>query len=120
MYALLCTILSKVVLFIQVWNLTNCKLKTNHFGHSAYLNCVTISPDGSLYASRGKVRNNFSHGLACHSRMSGSVWRGSGREEGREERGGVDGRGWRERGVGKAGGSICMSKKLSAVHSGKG
>ena len=53
------TILSKVFLFIQVWNLTNCKLKTNHFGHSAYPNCVTISPDGSLYASRGKVRNNL-------------------------------------------------------------
>ena len=48
--------------------------------------------------------------------MSGSVWRGSGREglRGREERGG------REReGVGKAEGSICMSEKLSAVHSGK-
>ena len=62
MYALLCTILSKVFLFIQVWNLTNCKLKTNHFGHSAYLNCVTINFHQmalSSYASRGKVRNNL-------------------------------------------------------------
>lgn len=41
-------------LFIKVWNLTNCKLKTNHFGHNGYLNCVTVSPDGSLCASGGK------------------------------------------------------------------
>ena len=39
----------------QVWNLTNCKLKTNHFGHNGFLNCVTVSPDGSLCASGGKV-----------------------------------------------------------------
>lgn len=41
---------------LQVWNLTNCKLKTNHYGHTGYLNCVTVSPDGSLCASGGKVR----------------------------------------------------------------
>lgn len=40
---------------MQVWNLTNCKLKTNHFGHNDFLNCVTVSPDGSLCASGGKV-----------------------------------------------------------------
>ena len=40
---------------LQVWNLTNCKLKTNHFGHTGYLNCVTVSPDGSLCASGGKA-----------------------------------------------------------------
>ncbi|XP_071828770.1 small ribosomal subunit protein RACK1-like isoform X1 [Apostichopus japonicus] len=39
---------------VKVWNLTNCKLKTNHYGHSGYLNCVTVSPDGSLCASGGK------------------------------------------------------------------
>lgn len=39
---------------VKVWNLTNCKLKTNHFGHSGYLNTVTVSPDGSLCASGGK------------------------------------------------------------------
>lgn len=39
---------------VKVWNLTNCKLKTNHIGHKGYLNCVTVSPDGSLCASGGK------------------------------------------------------------------
>merc|ERR1711973_733845 len=39
---------------VKVWNLTNCKLKTNHFGHTGYVNTTTISPDGSLCASGGK------------------------------------------------------------------
>merc|ERR1739848_819494 len=39
---------------VKVWNLTNCKLKTNHIGHPGYLNTVTVSPDGSLCASGGK------------------------------------------------------------------
>jgi len=39
---------------VKVWNLANCKLKTNHIGHSGYLNTVTVSPDGSLCASGGK------------------------------------------------------------------
>ena len=39
---------------VKVWNLTNCKLKTNHIGHTGYLNTVTVSPDGSLCASGGK------------------------------------------------------------------
>lgn len=39
---------------VKVWNLTNCKLKTNHFGHTGYINHVTVSPDGSLCASGGK------------------------------------------------------------------
>merc|ERR1712126_86808 len=39
---------------VKVWNLTNCKLKTNHFGHTGYVNTVTVSPDGSLCASGGK------------------------------------------------------------------
>lgn len=39
---------------VKVWNLTNCKLKTNHYGHTGYLNCGTVSPDGSLCASGGK------------------------------------------------------------------
>ena len=43
---------------VQVWNLTNCKLKTNHYGHTGYVNTVTVSPDGSLCASGGKVRRN--------------------------------------------------------------
>ena len=40
--------------YVKVWNLTNCKLKTNHMGHSGYLNTVTMSPDGSLCASGGR------------------------------------------------------------------
>lgn len=39
---------------VKVWNLTNCKLKTNHYGHTGYINHVTVSPDGSLCASGGK------------------------------------------------------------------
>merc|ERR1712027_185729 len=40
--------------YVKVRNLTNCKLKTNHIGHTGYLNTVTLSPDGSLCASGGK------------------------------------------------------------------
>ena len=36
---------------VKVWNLTNCKLKTNLVGHTGYINTVTVSPDGSLCAS---------------------------------------------------------------------
>jgi guanine nucleotide-binding protein subunit beta-2-like 1 protein len=39
---------------VKVWNLTNCKLKTNLAGHSGYVSAVTVSPDGSLCASGGK------------------------------------------------------------------
>jgi len=39
---------------VKVWSLTNCKLKTTLVGHSAYLNTVMVSPDGSLCASGGK------------------------------------------------------------------
>jgi len=42
---------------VKVWNLSNCKLKTNHIGHTGYLNTVTVSPDGSLCASGGKDGN---------------------------------------------------------------
>ena len=38
----------------QVWELSKCKLKANHFGHTGYVNTVTVSPDGSLCASGGK------------------------------------------------------------------
>ena len=40
--------------FGQVWNLNNCKLRTNLVGHQGYVNTVTVSPDGSLCASGGK------------------------------------------------------------------
>jgi len=39
---------------VKVWNLTQCKLKTNLVGHTGYVNTVTVSPDGSLCASGGK------------------------------------------------------------------
>jgi guanine nucleotide-binding protein subunit beta-2-like 1 protein len=39
---------------VKVWNLSNCKLRTNLIGHTGYVNTVTISPDGSLCASGGK------------------------------------------------------------------
>jgi len=39
---------------VKVWNLANCKLKTNLVGHTGYVNTVTVSPDGSLCASGGK------------------------------------------------------------------
>merc|ERR1711957_820352 len=38
----------------KVWNMSNCKLRTNLVGHSGYINAVTVSPDGSLCASGGK------------------------------------------------------------------
>lgn len=41
---------------VKVFNLTNCKLKNNLYGHAGYINTVTVSPDGSLCASGGKVR----------------------------------------------------------------
>lgn len=39
---------------VKVWNLTNCKLRSNLVGHTGYINTVTVSPDGSLCASGGK------------------------------------------------------------------
>ncbi|XJO75226.1 hypothetical protein BDV3_005936 [Batrachochytrium dendrobatidis] len=39
---------------VKVWDLSKGKLKTNHYGHTGYINTITISPDGSLCASGGK------------------------------------------------------------------
>jgi len=39
---------------VKVWNLTNCKLRTNLVGHVGYINSVIVSPDGSLCASGGR------------------------------------------------------------------
>jgi len=39
---------------VKVWNLKDCKLRTNLLGHTGYVNTVTVSPDGSLCASGGK------------------------------------------------------------------
>jgi len=42
---------------VKVWNLTQCKLRTDLVGHTGYVNTVTVSPDGSLCASGGKDGN---------------------------------------------------------------
>jgi guanine nucleotide-binding protein subunit beta-2-like 1 protein len=39
---------------VKVWNLNNCKLRTNLAGHTGVVYTVSISPDGSLCASGGK------------------------------------------------------------------
>jgi len=39
---------------VKVWNLNQCKLRTNLRGHTGFVNTVTVSPDGSLCASGGK------------------------------------------------------------------
>ena len=39
---------------VKVWDLQTCTLKTDLHGHSGYLNCVAISPDGALCVSGGK------------------------------------------------------------------
>lgn len=39
---------------VKVWNLNNCLIRTNHIGHSGYLNTVVVAPDGTLCASGGK------------------------------------------------------------------
>lgn len=39
---------------VKVWNLSNCRLKTNYTGHTGFINATTVSPDGSLCASGGK------------------------------------------------------------------
>ena len=33
---------------VKVWSLTNCKLRTNLYGHAGYLNTVTVSPAVAL------------------------------------------------------------------------
>lgn len=39
---------------VKVWELSKCKLRTNHYGHTGYINTLSVSPDGSLAASGGK------------------------------------------------------------------
>lgn len=48
---------------VKVFNLTNCKLKNNLVDHTGYINTVTVSPDGSLCASGGKVSVSMSRCL---------------------------------------------------------
>lgn len=39
---------------VKVWGLAACSLQYNLYGHTGYVNTVTVSPDGSLCASGGK------------------------------------------------------------------
>eukprot|EP00468_Gymnochlora_sp_CCMP2014_P009543 CAMPEP_0167755954 /NCGR_PEP_ID=MMETSP0110_2-20121227/9105_1 /TAXON_ID=629695 /ORGANISM="Gymnochlora sp., Strain CCMP2014" /LENGTH=333 /DNA_ID=CAMNT_0007641987 /DNA_START=28 /DNA_END=1026 /DNA_ORIENTATION=- len=39
---------------VKVWSIENWGLEKNLIGHTAYVNAVTVSPDGSLCASGGK------------------------------------------------------------------
>jgi len=39
---------------VKVWNLTDCKLRTNLVGHTGVVYTISVSPDGSLCASGGK------------------------------------------------------------------
>merc|ERR1712010_245075 len=39
---------------VKVWNLSNCKLRTNLVGHTGVVYTTAVSPDGSLCASGGK------------------------------------------------------------------
>merc|ERR1711963_1177981 len=39
---------------VKVWNLRDCKLRTDLVGHTGYVSAVTVAPDGSLCASGGK------------------------------------------------------------------
>lgn len=62
---------------VKVWNLSNCKLRTNLIGHTGYLNTVTVSPDGSLCASGGKDGTamlwDLSEGKRLYSLEAGDV-----------------------------------------------
>ena len=62
---------------VKVWNLSNCKLRTNLAGHTGYLNCVTVSPDGSLCASGGKDGTamlwDLSEGKRLYSLEAGDI-----------------------------------------------
>jgi WD40 repeat protein len=65
---------------VKVFNLTNCKLKNNLYGHTGYINTVTVSPDGSLCASGGKVgvvQGDGGGGLMEEGREAGArAWNG--------------------------------------------
>jgi guanine nucleotide-binding protein subunit beta-2-like 1 protein len=62
---------------VKVWNLANCRIRNNLEGHTAYLNTVTVSPDGSLAASGGADKTVFlwdlSEGKRLYSLEAGGV-----------------------------------------------
>jgi guanine nucleotide-binding protein subunit beta-2-like 1 protein len=56
---------------VKVWNLSNCKLRSNFYGHSGYVNSVTVAPDGTLCATGGKDGSamvwELNEGKYCYS-----------------------------------------------------
>ncbi len=62
---------------MQVWELSKCKLRTNHIGHTGYINTVTVSPDGSLCASGGKdgivMLWDLNEGIHLYSLEAGDI-----------------------------------------------
>nr|CAG8439039.1 3684_t:CDS:2 [Entrophospora candida] len=60
-----------------VWDLNTLKLKINHYGHSGYINTVTVSPDGSLCASGGKdgisMLWDLNEGKHLYSLLAGNI-----------------------------------------------
>merc|ERR1712100_47402 len=62
---------------LKVWHLSNCKLRTNLVGHTAFINSVIVSPDGSLCASGGKDGNamvwDLNEGSFLYSLPAGGV-----------------------------------------------
>lgn len=47
-------ILFLFLLTFQSWDLLNYKTNADFIGHTGYISCITLSPDGSLCASAGK------------------------------------------------------------------
>src|SRR5258708_13205096 len=45
------TVCASTETYKQVWELSKCKLPTNPYGHTGYINTAPVSPDGSLAAS---------------------------------------------------------------------
>lgn len=55
---------------VKVWSLNSCQLERNLVGHTAYVNTVTVSPDGSLCASGGKDGTAMLWDLALGQHLS--------------------------------------------------
>lgn len=51
-----------------------CKLRTNHFGHTGYISTVTVSPDGSLCASGGKDGITMVRSLRHRPWLTAQLW----------------------------------------------
>jgi len=62
---------------VKVWNFRELKIKDNLYGHTGYVNTVTVSPDGSLCASGGKdgvaMLWDLNEGKHLYSLPAGSI-----------------------------------------------